>query len=405
MNKLTLADLDLYGKRVLVRLDFNVPLLESPPVPPGEGTTHKVADDTRIRAALPTLGTITDSGGKAVLLSHLGRPKGEPNPMLSLSPVASHLSSLLGAPVRFCSETTGVLVYKTIRSMPNGSILLLENTRFLPGETRNDPILATELAELGDLFVNDAFGTSHRAHASNVGVARLMPRAAAGYLLEHELKQMQGALDARASPMIALLGGAKVSDKIGVITNLINIVDQILIGGAMSYTFLKAKGFNTGNSLVEDDRLDDALDMIAAAKGNIILPIDHITSTGLDAPDDSQVTQMDIPEGLMGLDIGPATTQLYADIIRKAKTVIWNGPMGVFENPAFATGTRTMASALVDATNTGAVTIVGGGASVAAITQAGLETKVSHISTGGGAMLQVLEGKSLPGVTVLTDKA
>lgn len=404
MNKLTLGDLDLKGQQVLVRVDFNVPLSKYPPVQPLEDVSYVVSDDTRIQAALPTVRAILDAGGKAILLSHLGRPNGQPNPAFSLAPVAETLGSLLKGRVRFCNSTTGPLVERTLRSMPDGTVLLLENTRFLPGETRNDPVLAKALASLGHIFVNDAFGTAHRAHASNVGVARHIPQAAAGLLLERELRQLRRILHNPTPPVVALLGGAKVSDKIGVIRNLTAIADHILIGGAMSYTFLKARGFNTGNSLVENDRLEDALDMFVAASGKLKLPVDHIASTGLRAISDETVTPRDIPQGLMGLDIGPATVSRYADIIGSAKTIIWNGPMGVFEEPVFAKGTLAVASSLACATRNNAITVVGGGDSVAALRQAQMASNVTHVSTGGGAMLQFLEGRDLPGVSVLTDR-
>lgn len=404
MDKLTLADLNLDGRRVLVRVDFNVPLAACPPVQPFEDVSYVVSDGTRIHAALPTLRAILDAGGKAILLSHLGRPKGQPDGKFSLAPVAEYLSNLLDGQVRFCNSTTGPLVHRILRGMPASTVLLLENTRFLPGETSNDRALAKALAELGDVFVNDAFGTCHREHASNVGVAELVPQAAAGLLVERELQQLGAALNNPAAPVVALLGGAKVSDKMGVIRNLAQIADHILIGGAMSYTFLKASGFDTGDSLVEDDRLDDALDMTVATSGKLMLPVDHVASTELAAADDAVITGRDIPEGLMGLDIGPATVKRYTEILRKAKTIIWNGPMGVFEQPAFAKGTLAMASCLAEATRNQAVTVVGGGDSVAAIHQADLASQVTHVSTGGGAMLQFLEGRDLPGVTVLTDR-
>ena len=403
-SKLTLADLDLDGRQVLVRVDFNVPLRECPPIQPLEDVSYAVADDTRIRAALPTVRHIMEAGGKAILLSHLGRPKGQPDPALSLAPVAEHLGGLLDGKVRFCNSTTGPLVDRTLRSMPEGTVLLLENTRFHPGETRNDAGLARDLAQLGHVFVNDAFGTAHRAHASNVGVAQRIPEAAAGLLLERELRLLGSALHSPTPPVVALLGGAKVSDKMGVIRNLTTVADHILIGGAMSYTFLKARGFNTGDSLVEDDRLDDALDMFVAASGKLKLPVDHIASTGLRATSEATAVSRDIPAGLMGLDIGPATVDRYLDILRSANTIIWNGPMGVFEESAFAAGTLAMASGLAEATRNNAVTVVGGGDSVAAVRQARLASRVTHVSTGGGAMLQFLEGRDLPGVSVLTDR-
>ncbi len=405
MTKLSLGDLDLYAKRVLVRVDFNVPLRPKDTATQQNNTRYEVADDTRIRAALPTLRTIIEASGKAILLSHLGRPNGVPDSQYSLSPVAEHLSDVIGQRVRFSSDTIGPVVQKTIRSMPNSSLLLLENTRFFPGETQNDPAFAAALADLGDVFVNDAFGTSHRAHASNVGVATKMNQAAAGLLLEREIRHLGRALEAPERPMIALLGGAKVSDKIGVITNLIGIVDEIIIGGAMSYTFLKASGHSTGCSLVEDSLLNHAKAMLESAGGKLSLPKDHIISTSIDTASRSSIVSGSIPDGYMGLDIGPETVARYTRILRNARTIIWNGPMGVFEVDAFAAGTRAMATAVAEATKRGAMTIVGGGDSVAAITEAGLANSVRHISTGGGAMLEFLEGKALPGLATLTDKA
>lgn len=400
MPKLSLCDLELHGKCVLVRVDFNVPLQLSE-----ETNCYEVVDDTRIRAALPTIRTITKAGGKAILISHLGRPKGQPEPQYSLAPVADRLSELLGTTPRFSSETIGSVVQKTIRTMPNGSVILLENTRYFPGETKNDSDFAAELAKLGDLFVNDAFGTAHRAHASNVGVACHFTLAAAGHLLERELVQLGNALESPSPPTVALLGGAKVSDKMGVITNLIEIVDHILIGGAMAYTFLKAQGLSIGSSLIEENRLDDAQAMLDKAPEKFLLPGDHIVSTGLDAPEASQTVSGSIAPGLMGLDIGPATVKDYSKKVQGSKTCIWNGPMGVFEVPEFASGTNSMAQAMASATAEGAITIIGGGDSVAAIKQLNLDREMTHVSTGGGAMLQFLEGKSLPGLEALTDKA
>ncbi len=399
MPKLALNDLDLHGKCVLVRVDFNVPLHVS-----GDSDRYEVADDTRIRAALPTIKTILKAGGKAVLISHLGRPKGQPEQRYSLAPVADRLGEILGMRVRFSSETIGSIIEKTIRTMPNGSLILLENTRFFPGETANDPAFASELAKLGDLFVNDAFGTAHRAHASNVGVASHFSQAAAGCLLEEELIQLGNALEAPSLPAVALLGGAKVSDKMGVITNLLGIADHILIGGAMAYTFLKAKGIPVGDSLVEEDRLDEAGKILDEAAGKLHLPADHIVSTSLDAPEACETVTGGIGSGLMGLDIGPATVTEYTNLVLGANTCIWNGPMGVFEIPAYASGTNAMAQAMASATGQGAVTIIGGGDSVAAIKQANLHERVTHVSTGGGAMLKFLEGANLPGLDALTDQ-
>lgn len=404
MTKLTVGDLDLYGKRILVRVDFNVPLRLVTNHSSNSVDGYEVADDTRIRAALPTLRKVTGAGGKAILLSHLGRPSGAPDPQFSLSPVAERLSEVLGQRVRFSSDTIGPVVQKAIRSMPNGSVLLLENTRFFPGETKNDSEFASELAELGDLFVNDAFGTSHRAHASNVGAAAIIKQSAAGLLLEREVSQLGRILKAPERPLVALLGGAKVSDKIGVIANLLEIVDHILIGGAMSYTFLKAQGYGVGSSLVEDEQLTNARAMLEAAQSKLVLPRDHIIATSIDAEDDCRIIAGEIPEAYMGVDVGPDTVTHYTGILSTARTAVWNGPMGVFEVDAFAAGTLAMAKALAETTESGAVSIVGGGDSLAAIAAAGLSSKMSHVSTGGGAMLEFLEGKVLPGLNVLTDK-
>ncbi len=398
MKKLTLDDLALHGKRVLVRVDFNVPLESD------EEGRLMVSDDTRIRAALPTIKAILEGGGKAILISHLGRPKGHPEPRFSLSPVADHLETLLEQRVRFVSNTLGEAVEKTIRGMPDGSVVLLENTRYLPGETKNDPELATSLAGLADIFVNDAFGTAHRAHASTEGVAHHVERAAMGYLLQREITYLGRVLESPEAPFVAVLGGAKVSDKIGLIANLLGTVDAVLIGGAMSYTFLKALGHLVGASRVEEDRLDEARAIYEQAQGKIVLPVDHVVADTFSNDAAHHLVEGAIPEGLMGLDIGPATIAAYRDKLLAARTIIWNGPMGVFEMSNFAKGTQAIAKALVEATSIEALTIVGGGDSVAAITQAGYAKAVSHVSTGGGAMLEVLEGKTLPGLAALTDK-
>ena len=402
MSKLTLKDLDLQGKSALVRVDFNVPLQLVP-----ESEYYTVADDTRILAALPTIRAVTDAGGKAILVSHLGRPKGQPDPKFSLAPVADRLNDLLNTSVRFSSETIGPVVEKTIRTMPNGSVILLENTRFFSEETTNGASFAEDLAQLGDLFINDAFGTAHRAHASNVGVARHFPdAAAAGHLLAKELLLLGNALESPTPPTLAILGGAKVSDKMGVITNLIQIVDHILIGGAMAYTFLMAKGVAVGNSLVEEDRLDDALKMMDLAGDKLHLPTDHIVSTSIESTEAAVHTESGaIEDDDLGFDIGPETIDRYCELIHQAKTCIWNGPMGVFEVDAFASGTNSIAQAVASVTDHGATTIVGGGDSVAAIKQAHLDQHVSHVSTGGGAMLKFLEGGSLPGLDALTDRS
>lgn len=398
MKKLTLDDLDVGGRRVLVRVDFNVPLKE------GKNGELTVGDDTRIRAALPTIRAIMDRGGKAVLMSHLGRPKGEADPKYSLSPVADRLQQLLGNRVRFVSNTVGPAVEKVVNGLPDGGVLLLENTRFNPGETKNDPKLAAQLARLGDVYVNDAFGSAHRAHASTEGVAHQVDNAAMGYLLRKEVEYLSKLLEEADQPYVAVLGGAKVSDKIGVIESLLERVDSLLIGGAMSYTFLKGLGRGVGSSKVEDDRLDEARELYGRAEETIRLPADHVAADAFDNEAAHDVEEGDISDGRMGLDIGPRTVEEYRDAILQARTVVWNGPMGVFEMPNFAKGTFAIAEALAEATGNGALTVVGGGDSVAAITEAGYEDRVSHVSTGGGAMLEFLEGKTLPGIAALTDQ-
>ncbi len=396
MDKLSLCDVEVRGLRIMVRADFNVPLTAGPT------DTFVVADDTRIRAALPTIQALTSAGAKVILLSHLGRPKGTPEPRYSLAPVAAHLGMLLKSGARFFPENTGPAVEAEIRGMQGGDVLLLENTRFHAGETKNDPELARQWAALADVFVNDAFGTAHRAHASNVGIACCMSRSVAGLLLARELEYLIGALANPASPFVAILGGAKVSDKIGVIQNLEDRVDSILIGGAMSYTFLKALGLPVGASLVQNDWLDFALETYN--RGKIVLPTDHVTAGRFGPESNAEYTGVSIAARQLGLDIGPDTRNLYRQHILKAKTVIWNGPMGVFENPAFAAGTVAVAEALADATDSGSTTIVGGGDSVAAVHQANCADRVTHVSTGGGAMLACLEGKELPGLSALTDR-
>ncbi len=399
MDKLTLNDLDLQGQRVLARVDFNVPLLDD------EKGNRRVGDDTRIRAALPTIRRIIDAEGKAILMSHLGRPGGKPDPDLSLSCVADHLEDLLGERVRFSSNTTGAAVKEVINNMPAGSVMLLENTRFEPGEKNNDEVFAAELAELADVYVNDAFGAAHRAHASTEGVARQMTQAAMGLLMEREIEVLTRVRDHPEVPLVVVLGGAKVSDKIGVIEAFSDKADQVLVGGAMSYTFLKALGHEVGGSRVEEDRLDRAEVLYDRAPDTIALPSDHVIADDFSADAATQTVEGDIPEGWMGLDIGPATIDAYRSALHNAATIIWNGPMGVFEMEPFATGTRAMAEALAEATDAGAFTVVGGGDSVAALAEAGYTDRVSHVSTGGGAMLTFLEGSPLPSVEALTDKS
>ena len=385
-----LRDLDLSGARVLTRVDFNVPM--------DDGV---VGDDTRIRAALPTIQAILEAGGTPVLMSHLGRPKGAPDPQYSLRPVAAYLDGLIDAPVVFCEATVGPAAQSCIDGAPAGAVVLLENTRFLPGETANDPETARQLAALGDVFVSDAFGSVHRAHASTAGLATLLP-SAAGALLDREVDFLTRALDDPERPFVAVLGGAKVSDKIGVIEALAPRVDHLLIGGAMAYTFLAGMGHQTGDSLVEPDRVDEAFRLLERFRGTLHIPQDHVVGDRFAADAEVQVVSGEIPEGTMGLDIGPQTREQYASLIDGARTVIWNGPMGVFEMAPFAEGTLAVAQALADATREhDALTIVGGGDSVAAVTQAGLADAVTHVSTGGGAMLEFMEGQTLPGLAAL----
>lgn len=392
MSKLRLKDLDVGGRKVLVRVDFNVPL---------DGST--VTDDTRIRAALPTVMSITERGGAAILCAHLGRPKGEPDPEFTLAPVASHLAGLLGRPVQFVTSLTGPNAQAFAEDLQPGEVLLLENTRFDARETRNDAALSAELAALADLYVNDAFGAAHRAHASTEGVAHLVDQAAMGLLVEKEVDYLSRLLGEPDRPFVAVLGGAKVSDKIGIIEQLLDRVDTLLIGGAMSYTFLKAQGVSVGSSLVEDDKLDVATDLLQRAGDRIRIPSDHVVADRFAADAERQTVEGAIPDGWMGVDIGPETVRAYSALIEDASTVIWNGPMGVFEMEAFAAGTNAVADALARSTDSGCLSVVGGGDSVAAITQAGYEDRISHVSTGGGAMLEFLEGKVLPGIAALTD--
>ena len=390
LNKKTLKDLNVKGKRVLVRVDFNVPIKD-----------EKVGDDTRIRAALPTIEYLLEQDAALILTSHLGRPKGERKPEFSLAPVAKYLGDLVDSPVKFADDCLGNVAQTAASSLKSGEILLLENTRFHAGEKKNDPAMAKELASLADVFVNDAFGTAHRAHASNVGVAEILP-SAAGFLLEKELKYLGEAIANAEKPFVAILGGAKVSDKIGVITNLLEKTDQILIGGGMAYTFFKAQGFEMADSLVEDDAVETARELISKAGENIQLPVDMVIANSFSEQAQSKVVPVgDVPAGWRVLDIGDETVAAYASIIQKAKTIVWNGPMGVFEFPNFAKGTFGVAEAVAASD---AISVVGGGDSVAAIKQSGLAEKVSHISTGGGASLEMLEGKVLPGVAALKDK-
>ena len=389
-----LTDAQLRGKRVLLRVDFNVPLNDN----------QEITDDTRIRAALPTIELLLERGARPVILSHLGRPKGKPEPKYSLQPVSNRLSELMGRKVIFVESTNSGEALKASEDLKPGEILLLENTRFLGGEEKNDPRLARSLAELGDCFVNDAFGAAHRAHASTVGVAEHLRPAVAGLLMETELEYLGGALANPRRPFVAILGGAKISGKIDVIEQLLPKVDGLLIGGAMACTFYKAMGLETGKSLVEEDRVPMAKDLLARAGMRLTLPHDAMVAPSLEqAKSAKAVPRNAIARDQAMFDIGPQTAASFSRAIASAKTVIWNGPMGVFETPPFDRGTRAIAEAMANATAKGATTIVGGGDSAAAVADAGLEKKMSHVSTGGGASLEFLEGKKLPGVEVLDD--
>ena len=395
-NKKTVKDIDVSGKKVLLRCDFNVPLAKD-----GSGV---ITDDKRIRAALPTIQYLLDQGAAVVACSHLGKPKGEVKPELSLKPVAVRLAELLGRPVIMADDVVGPDAQAKAKALQPGQVLLLENTRFEPGETKNDPALSKALADLADVYVSDAFGAVHRAHASTVGVAQYLP-AVSGFLIQKELEIIGGALANPKRPLVAILGGSKVSSKIGVINNLLEIADTIIIGGGMAYTFAAAQGGKVGNSLLEADWEDYANQMVAKAqeKGvKLLLPVDAVCGDKF-APDAAiQVVKPgQIPDGWMGLDIGPETVKLYCDAVADAGTVIWNGPMGVFEFPAFAKGTEAVAEAL---SKTQAITIIGGGDGAAAVQQLGYADKMTHISTGGGASLEFMEGKELPGVACLLDK-
>jgi phosphoglycerate kinase len=389
MPKLSIQDLDLKGKTLFVRVDFNVPLANG---------GQEISSDKRILASLPTIQYGLDHGAAVILASHLGRPKGKPNVEMSLRPIAVKLQELLGRPVKFAPDCVGTAV-EAMKPRP-GEVLLLENLRFHPEEESNDPGFAMKLAALCDVYVNDAFGTAHRAHASTVGMIAFLPQAAAGLLMEKELKYLTMVTAEPARPSVAIIGGAKVSDKIEVIHNLIKIVDRLLIGGAMAYTFLKAKGEPIGKSLVENDKLELAKELMAEFSDRLVLPVDHVVAAEFKAGAEHQVVTT-IPEGTMALDIGPETVKIYSDIIHSAKTVIWNGPMGVFEMPPFDKGTLGVAQAVA---GSGAISVVGGGDSEKAIKNTGLAGKISHISTGGGASLEFLSGMELPGVAALTEK-
>jgi len=394
-NKKTVKDVDVRGRKVLLRCDFNVPL---------DMATGAITSDKRIVAALPTIRYLLDNGAAVIACSHLGKPKGERKMELSLSPVAKRLGELLGRPVIFSADTVGPDTKAKAAALKPGEIMLLENTRFEAGETKNDPVLAKEMASMAELYVSDAFGSVHRAHASTVGVADYLP-AVSGFLVAKELEIMGNALDNPRRPFVAILGGAKVSDKINVIGNLLGKADTIIIGGGMAYTFKKAQGGSIGNSLLEADKQEFALEMIARAREKgvkFLLPVDTLAAREFSA--DAQpvvVDTMAIPDDMQGLDIGPKTVELFCDAVKGAGTIVWNGPMGVFEFDAFSGGTRAMAQAMAES---GAVTIVGGGDSAAAVEQLGFADRITHISTGGGASLEFLEGKELPGVACLQDR-
>jgi phosphoglycerate kinase len=398
MDKLTVEDLDLKGKRVLMRVDFNVPL-----------ENGRVANDKRIRAALPTIKYITNAEGKLILVSHLGRPKGKRVPELSLEPCVAVLSALLGKKVRFVDDCIGEAAETAVESLGEGDILLLENLRYYSEETKNDPDFAAKLARLGDVYVNDAFGTAHRTHASTEGVTRHIPLCAAGYLLMKELDYLGGVLADPAKPFVAILGGAKISGKIDIISNLLPRVDNIIIGGGMTYTFFKAQGKEIGKSLLEEDKIQLAKELLVKGGQKIILPVDCMVSDTFDF-DARQVGALKevaadaIRADEFSIDIGPKSIEKFRLIISAAKTVVWNGPMGVFEIEDTAKGTYAIANALAQATANGATTVIGGGDSASAINKAGVADKVSHVSTGGGASLELMEGKVLPGVAALTDK-
>jgi phosphoglycerate kinase len=397
MDKATVRDVDVRGKRVLMRVDFNVPLDE----------TGHISDDTRIRAAQPTIQYLLDRGAAIVLMSHLGRPKGKPDAKYSLRPIAERLSELLGVPVQMASDCVGAEVERQARALQPGQVLLLENLRFHPQEEANDPDFAKQLASLGEIYVNDAFGTAHRAHASTEGVAHDLP-AYAGFLMEKELNFLGGALEHPKRPFVAISGGAKVSDKIAVLDRLIEIADAILIGGGMANTFFKANGLAVGDSLVEDDKLDEARRLMHKAQDSgkrLLLPVDVAVGDRFAADAERTLTTPDsVPPGWRILDIGPQTLVVFGEVLANAQTIIWNGTMGVAEFPAFAQGTNALIGLLAERTEAGAITIVGGGDSAAAVESAGAANRVTHVSTGGGASLEFLEGRTLPGVAALRDR-
>lgn len=399
MDKLTIDDIDLKEKRVLVRVDFNVPLEKG-----------VVTDDTRIRASLPTIQKLLQASAKVILMSHLGRPKGGPDPKYSLMPAANRLTQLLGKNVEMAPDCAGSDVEKMVEAMKPGDVLMLENVRFHPEEEKNDPAFAKQLAALGEVYVNDAFGSAHRAHASTEGIAKILKNTAvAGYLMKAEISALGRMLGDPPKPYVAILGGAKVSDKIEVIHTIITKVSHLLIGGGMAYTFLQAQGHEIGNSLLEEDKLAVAKNVLRVAEYHnprkplrVELPNDHVIASNLDGADAVPLDAVDIPAGKLAGDIGPKTLERYRALILQAKTILWNGPMGVFEKAAFAAGTMGVAQAVAEATSKGAFSVVGGGDSVAALAKSGLTDKISHVSTGGGASLEFLGGKDLPGVVALT---
>ena len=400
LNKVSVDDINVKGKRVLCRCDFNVPLKDG-----------KITDENRLVAALPTIKKLIADGGKVILCSHLGKPKGEPKPELSLAPVAARLTELLGQEVKFAAdnEVVGPNARAAVEAMQDGDVVLLENTRYRVEETKNGEAFSKDLASLCDIFVNDAFGTAHRAHCSNVGVSALVDTAAVGYLMQKEIDFLGNAVENPVRPFVAILGGAKVADKLNVISNLLEKCDTLIIGGGMAYTFLKAKGYEVGTSLVDDEKIDYCREMIAKAEKlgkELLLPVDTTCAATFPDPIDAEVVSGIVPSDAipadkMGLDIGTRTAELYANAVKTAKTVVWNGPMGVFENPIFAKGTIAVARSLAE---TDATTIIGGGDSAAAVNQLGFGDKMSHISTGGGASLEFLEGKELPGVAAASDR-
>ena len=400
LNKKSIDDINVKGKRVLCRCDFNVPLKDG-----------KITDENRLVAALPTIKKLIADGGKVILCSHLGKPKGEPKPELSLAPVAARLSELLGQEVKFAAdpEVVGPNAKAAVEAMKDGDVILLENTRYRAEETKNGEAFSKDLASLCDVFVNDAFGTAHRAHCSNVGVAQLVDTAVVGYLMEKEINFLGNAVENPVRPFVAILGGAKVADKLNVISNLLEKCDTLIIGGGMAFTFLKAKGYEIGASLVDDEKIDYCKEMMEKAEKlgkKLLLPVDAVCAKSfpnpIDADIDVTVCAADaIPADMLGLDIGPKSAEEFAEAVKTAKTVVWNGPMGVFENPVLAKGTIAVAKALAE---TDATTIIGGGDSAAAVNQLGFGDKMTHISTGGGASLEILEGKELPGVAAANDK-